>query len=54
MAERFETGLQDELAEMGELLRENRCQPSALELDEIKRQALARARTGRDCEGKWT
>jgi hypothetical protein len=44
MSDRNEHGLPQELAEMGELLRENRTRPSALELDQIKLQAKARAR----------
>src|SRR3954465_10051795 len=43
MSDRSEHGLPQELAEMGELLRENRTRPSALELDQIKLQAKARA-----------
>jgi hypothetical protein len=44
MSDRSEDGLPRELAEVGELLRESRMQPSALELDEIKLHAKARAR----------
>jgi hypothetical protein len=44
MSERSDHGLPQDLAEMGELLRENRATASALELDGIKLQAKARAR----------
>jgi hypothetical protein len=44
MSDRSEHGLPQELAEVGELLRENRAQASALELDQIKLRAKARAR----------
>jgi hypothetical protein len=43
MSDRSDQGLPQELAEVGELLRENRATASALELDEIKLQAKARA-----------
>jgi hypothetical protein len=46
MGDRSNDRLPQELAEVGELLRESRTQPSALELDEIKLRAKARARTG--------
>jgi hypothetical protein len=45
MSERDEHGLPQELAEIGEMLRENRARPSALELDQIKLQSKARARS---------
>src|SRR3954468_21790197 len=45
MSDRSEHGLPQELAEVGELMRENRARPSALELDQIKLQAKTRART---------
>src|SRR3954471_9113803 len=45
MSDRSEHGLPQELAEVGERLRENRARPSALELDQIKLQAKTRART---------
>ena len=44
MSDRSEHGLPQELAEIGERLRENRTRPSALELDQIKLQAKTRAR----------
>src|SRR3954447_7502896 len=44
MSDRSEHGLPQELAEVGERLRENRTRPSALELDQIKLQAKTRAR----------
>jgi hypothetical protein len=44
MGDRSDDRLPQELAEVGELLRESRTQPSALELDEIKLHAKARAR----------
>src|SRR3954462_1203416 len=44
MSDRHEDRLPDELAEVGERLRANRATASALELDEIKLQAKARAR----------
>jgi hypothetical protein len=44
MGDRSDQGLPQDLAEMGELLRENRATASALELDEIKLRAKARAR----------
>jgi hypothetical protein len=44
MSDRSEHGLPRELAEVGERLRENRATASALELDEIKLHAKARAR----------
>src|SRR3954465_6983338 len=43
MSARGEHELPQELAEVGNLLRENRARPSALELDAIKLQAKARA-----------
>jgi hypothetical protein len=43
MSDRSEHGLPQELAELGERLRENRTRPSALELDQIKLQAKTRA-----------
>src|SRR6476469_209957 len=43
MGDRTEDRLPRELAEVGELLRESRTRPSALELDQIKLQAKARA-----------
>ena len=44
MSDRDEHRLPQELADVGELLRENRARPSALELDQIKLQAKTRAR----------
>jgi hypothetical protein len=44
MSERSDHGLPQDLAEIGELLRENRATASALELDDIKLQAKSRAR----------
>lgn len=44
MGDRSDQGLPQDLAEVGELLRENRAQASALELDGIKLQAKTRAR----------
>jgi hypothetical protein len=44
MGDRGDQGLPRDLAEIGELLRENRATASALELDEIKLQAKGRAR----------
>src|SRR3954451_14047413 len=44
MSDRSEHGLPQELADLGERLRENRTRPSALELDQIKLQAKTRAR----------
>ena len=44
MGDRGDQGLPRDLAEIGELLRENRATASALELDEIKLRAKARAR----------
>jgi hypothetical protein len=44
MGDRGEQRLPEELAEVGELLRENRAQASGLELDQIKLHAKARAR----------
>jgi hypothetical protein len=44
MGDRSDQGLPQDLAEMGELLRESRARPTALELDAIKLQATARAR----------
>ena len=44
MSDRSDQGLPRDLAEIGERLRENRATASALELDEIKLQARARAR----------
>src|SRR4051812_14339565 len=44
MSDRTEDGLPQDLAEVGEVLRENRARPSALELDAIKLQARTRAR----------
>jgi len=43
MGDRTEDRLPQELAEVGELLRESRARPSALELDQIKLHAKARA-----------
>src|SRR3954471_23674519 len=43
MSDRNEHGLSQELADVGDLLRENRARPSALELDAIKLQAKTRA-----------
>jgi hypothetical protein len=47
MSDRSEHELPPELADVGELLRENRTRPSALELDAIKLQAKARVRSPR-------
>ena len=47
MSDRSEKGLPPELAEIGELLRDNRPTASALELDTIKLEARARARRRR-------
>src|SRR3954452_13925690 len=44
MSDRNAHELPEELAEVGELLRENRVRPTGLELDAIKLQARARAR----------
>jgi hypothetical protein len=44
MGDRGDRRLPEDLAEMGELLRENRATASSLELDEIKLTAKARAR----------
>jgi hypothetical protein len=44
MSDRNEDRLPQELAEMGEMLRENRAQASGLELDAIKLQVKSRAR----------
>jgi hypothetical protein len=44
MSDRSDRELPQDLAEIGELLRENRATASPLELDEIKLQARARAR----------
>jgi hypothetical protein len=44
MGDRSDERLPEELAEVGELLRESRTRPSALELDGIKLHAKARAR----------
>jgi hypothetical protein len=44
MGDRGDRRLPEELAELGELLRENRATASSLELDEIKLTAKARAR----------
>src|SRR4051794_9204492 len=44
MSDRSDQGLPQDLAEIGELMRENRATASPLELDEIKLQAKARAR----------
>jgi hypothetical protein len=43
MSDRSEHGLPQELAQVGEILRENRARPSALELDAIKLHAKTRA-----------
>src|SRR4051812_41088629 len=43
MSDRNEHGLSQELADVGDLLRESRARPSALELDAIKLQAKTRA-----------
>ena len=43
MGDRTEDRLPQELAEVGELMRTSRARPSALELDQIKLQAKARA-----------
>jgi hypothetical protein len=47
MSDRSEHKLPPELADVGELLRENRTRPSALELDAIKLQAKARVTSPR-------
>jgi hypothetical protein len=52
MGDRHEPRLPDELAEVGERLRASRATASALELDEIKLQAKARARKGRGSAGQ--
>jgi hypothetical protein len=52
MGDRHEERLPEELAEVGERLRANRATPSALELDEIKLQAKARARRRRGSPGQ--
>jgi hypothetical protein len=52
MGDRHEERLPEDLAEVGELLRANRATASALELDEIKLQAKARARKGRGSAGQ--
>src|SRR3954470_19252490 len=44
MSERSDQELPQDLAEMGEMLRENRANASPLELDQIKLQARTRAR----------
>jgi hypothetical protein len=44
MSDRSDHGLPQDLAEVGDLLRENRATASALELDDIKLQARTRAR----------
>src|SRR2546423_14958148 len=44
MGDRTDQGLPQDLAEVGELLRENRATASGLELDQIKLQARTRAR----------
>jgi hypothetical protein len=44
MSDRSDQGLPQDLAEVGELLRENRATASAFELDELKLRAKARAR----------
>src|SRR5882672_2338720 len=46
MSDRSEHGLPQELAELGEQLRENRATASALELDELKLHVKARKRLG--------
>src|SRR3954454_25282138 len=52
MSDRSEHGLPEELAEVGEVLRESRATASALELDEIKLRAKTRARKRQGSPGQ--